>query len=139
MATRVASGKVMNAIAPRLPALLGGSADLNPSTFTALAKLGDFLPPEGSNTFGRVDGHSPSDGSTEYPPEGIETFGRDHQGSVGGGWSYAGRNLHFGVREHGMGCGNDECRMTNDESMPNAECRMPEEAVARSASSIRHS
>jgi transketolase len=25
------------------------------------------------------------------------------QGSVGGGWSYAGRNLHFGVREHAMG------------------------------------
>ncbi len=32
MATRVASGKVMNAIAPRLPALIGGSADLDPST-----------------------------------------------------------------------------------------------------------
>jgi transketolase len=27
----------------------------------------------------------------------------DHQGSAGGGWSYAGRNLHFGVREHAMG------------------------------------
>jgi len=25
------------------------------------------------------------------------------QGSAGGGWSYAGRNLHFGVREHAMG------------------------------------
>jgi transketolase len=25
------------------------------------------------------------------------------QGSDGGGWSRAGRNLHFGVREHGMG------------------------------------
>ncbi len=25
------------------------------------------------------------------------------QGSTGGGWSYAGRNLHFGVREHAMG------------------------------------
>jgi transketolase len=25
------------------------------------------------------------------------------QGSIGGGWSYAGRNLHFGVREHAMG------------------------------------
>ena len=40
MATRVASGKVMNAIAPRLPALIGGSADLDPSTYTALAGLG---------------------------------------------------------------------------------------------------
>jgi transketolase len=27
----------------------------------------------------------------------------DRQGSAGGGWSYAGRNLHFGVREHAMG------------------------------------
>ena len=36
IATRVASGKVMNAIAPRLPALTGGSADLDPSTHTAL-------------------------------------------------------------------------------------------------------
>ena len=25
------------------------------------------------------------------------------QGSAGGGWNYAGRNLHFGVREHAMG------------------------------------
>ena len=29
--------------------------------------------------------------------------GEDTQGSEGGGWSYAGRNLHFGVREHAMG------------------------------------
>jgi transketolase len=27
----------------------------------------------------------------------------DLQGTIGGGWGYAGRNLHFGVREHGMG------------------------------------
>ena len=27
----------------------------------------------------------------------------DTQGSNGGGWSHAGRNLHFGVREHAMG------------------------------------
>jgi transketolase len=44
MATRVASGKVMNAIAPRVPALTGGSADLDPSTHTALKGLGDFNP-----------------------------------------------------------------------------------------------
>ena len=44
MATRVAGGKVMNAIAPRLPTLIGGSADLNPSTHTALSGLGDFEP-----------------------------------------------------------------------------------------------
>ncbi|HET6599085.1 MAG TPA: transketolase, partial [Burkholderiaceae bacterium] len=36
IASRVASGKVMNAIAPRLPALVGGSADLDPSTHTEL-------------------------------------------------------------------------------------------------------
>lgn len=77
MATRVASGKVLNAIAPRLPNLIGGSADLNPSTMTALKGLGDFEPSQ--------DEHG------------------DTQGSVGGGWSYGGRNLHFGVREHAMG------------------------------------
>ena len=27
----------------------------------------------------------------------------DKQGSAGGVWDYSGRNLHFGVREHGMG------------------------------------
>lgn len=77
MATRVASGKVMNAVAPRMPALFGGSADLDPSTYTALKGLGDFNPPPGKDI--------------------------DMQGSSGGGWSYAGRNLHFGVREHAMG------------------------------------
>src|SRR5690606_33566354 len=35
MATRVAGGKVLNAIAHRLPAISGGSADLDPSTKTA--------------------------------------------------------------------------------------------------------
>ncbi|MDW2981180.1 transketolase [Rhodanobacter sp. KK11] len=77
LATRVAGGKVMNAIAPKLPALGGGSADLDPSTHTALTELGDFNPP--------------------LAP------GEDAQGSDGGGWSHAGRNLHFGVREHAMG------------------------------------
>ncbi|GAA0722956.1 transketolase [Dokdonella soli] len=77
LATREASGKVMNAIAPKLPSLTGGSADLDPSTKTALKGLGDFNPPAHKD--------------------------EDTQGSVGGGWSYAGRNLHFGVREHAMG------------------------------------
>jgi transketolase len=27
----------------------------------------------------------------------------DNQGSAGGAWDYSGRNIHFGVREHGMG------------------------------------
>ncbi len=76
LATRSAVGKAMNATAPNLPALIGGSGDLDPSTFTALAGAGDFGP---------------------YPEPGTDT-----QGSAGGGWSYAGANLHFGVREHGM-------------------------------------
>ncbi len=42
MATRKASGKVINGIAPRLPELMGGSADLSPSTNTIIAKAGDF-------------------------------------------------------------------------------------------------
>ena len=76
MATRIASGKVMNAIAAHLPALLGGSADLDPSTYTALTGLGDF--------------------------QAAGAAARDRQGSIGGGWSHAGRNLHLGVREHAM-------------------------------------
>lgn len=76
LATRDASGKVMNAIAPRLPALTGGSADLDPSTKTALKGQGDFNPPP--------------DNAGE-------------QGDDSAGWSHAGRNLHFGVREHAMG------------------------------------
>ena len=77
MATRVAAGKTMNAVAPRLPALIGGSADLNPSTHTALLGQGDFEAP------------------------GVTVS--DKQGAVEGVWSYAGRNFYFGVREHGMG------------------------------------
>lgn len=77
MATREAGGKVLSAIAPKLPALTGGSADLDPSTYTAVKGLGDFDPRAMS--------------------------GEDEQGSAGGGWRYSGRNLHFGVREHAMG------------------------------------
>jgi transketolase len=77
IATRVAGGKVMNAIAPKLPALFGGSADLDSSTHTNLKGLGDFNP-------------------AAMP-------GQDTQGSDSAGWSHAGRNLHFGVREHAMG------------------------------------
>ncbi|MFZ1041691.1 MAG: transketolase [Anaerolineales bacterium] len=77
MATRVASGKVMNAIAAKLPTFIGGSADLDPSTHTALIAEGDF----------------------ENPQETMD----DSQGSVGGGWKYSGNNLHFGIREHAMG------------------------------------
>jgi transketolase len=77
MATRAASGRVMNAIAPRLPALVGGSADLNPSTNTVLKDLGDF--------------------------DAALLDGADIQGAAGGGFQYGGRNIHFGVREHAMG------------------------------------
>lgn len=42
MATRKASGAVLNAIAPHLPTLIGGSADLAPSNNTLLEDLADF-------------------------------------------------------------------------------------------------
>ena len=42
VSTRVASGKVLNALAPALPWLVGGSADLAPSNMTALNGLGDI-------------------------------------------------------------------------------------------------
>jgi transketolase len=42
MATRVASGKVLNALAAKIPELLGGSADLAPSTKTWLDGLPAF-------------------------------------------------------------------------------------------------
>jgi len=61
LATRDAGGVVMNAIAKALPELVGGSADLDPSTKTYLKDCGDFQPN-----------------------------------------NYAGRNVHYGVREHGM-------------------------------------
>ena len=77
MATRAAGGTVINAIAKALPELIGGSADLNPSTDTALKGFGDFESP----------GNQPG----------------DRQGSVGSEWSYAGRNMFYGVREHAMG------------------------------------
>ena len=64
-------------LAKHLPNIIGGSADLNPSTDTALKGLGDFQPSES---------------------EGPGTLG-----AVGGEWSYAGRNVAFGVREHAMG------------------------------------
>jgi transketolase len=64
LATRESSAKVLNAAAKNIPWLIGGSADLAPSTKTRLtfADAGDF--------------------SAE---------------------NYAGRNFHFGIREHAMG------------------------------------
>ncbi|MAE76794.1 MAG: transketolase [Planctomycetes bacterium] len=61
MATRSASGEILNALAKKVPELIGGSADLGPSNNTMLADE--------------------------------EDFSRD---------CYAGRNVHFGVREHAM-------------------------------------
>jgi transketolase len=77
IATRAAGGAALNALAKRIPNIIGGSADLNPSTDTALKGMGDFQPAE----FG----------------------GPGTQGAVGGEWSFAGRNTAFGVREHAMG------------------------------------
>ena len=42
IATRAASGKTLNGIAPRLPMLVGGSADLTPSNNTQIQGRGDF-------------------------------------------------------------------------------------------------
>jgi transketolase len=80
MATRGASGKVLNAVAAAVPELVGGSADLNPSTLTAIKDGGDFEPPK-----------QEGDGGSAV------------QGAVGGAWGYGGRNVHFGIREHAMG------------------------------------
>ncbi len=77
LATRAAGGQVLNALAKRIHNLLGGSADLNPSTNTALKGEGNFQPPEAG--------------------------GPSIQGAVDGVWGYAGRNVAFGVREHAMG------------------------------------
>jgi len=77
MSTRVAGGNALNALAKRIPNIVGGSADLNPSTETALKGMGDFQPPE--------------------------YFGPATQGAVGGVWGWSGRNIAFGVREHAMG------------------------------------
>jgi transketolase len=61
LATRVSSGKVLNMLAPNLPSMIGGSADLAPSTMTLIDGQGDFGPE-----------------------------------------NFAARNMHFGIREHGM-------------------------------------
>ena len=80
MATRDAGGKVLAALAAAVPNLLGGSADLDPSTRTTMPGAGDF----GSPAFAPAAGVPPT------------------QGLVGGGVGYAGRNVHFGIREHAM-------------------------------------
>ncbi|HLJ91235.1 MAG TPA: transketolase [Candidatus Angelobacter sp.] len=77
LATRAAGGDALNALAARIPNIIGGSADLNPSTNTALKAKGDFQPPTSAT--------------------------KDVAGAVGGEWGYGGRNIAFGIREHAMG------------------------------------
>ncbi len=60
VSTRVASGKVINALAARLPELWGGSADLAESNMTSITDAPSFIPTEWSthewsgNPYGRV-------------------------------------------------------------------------------------
>ena len=64
LATRESSGMVLNAAAKNIPWLIGGSADLAPSTKTRITQ----------------------DGAGDFSAE-----------------NHAGRNFHFGIREHAMG------------------------------------
>ena len=64
LATRESSGKMLNALAKNIPWLIGGAADLGPSTKTRITQ----------------------EGAGDFSPE-----------------NYAGRNFHFGIREHAMG------------------------------------
>jgi len=48
IATRIASGKAISVLASRLPEMMGGSADLAPSTHTNMDDAGDFEPENGS-------------------------------------------------------------------------------------------
>ncbi|MCX5852918.1 MAG: transketolase [Deltaproteobacteria bacterium] len=77
LSTRKASETVLQALGKILPELVGGTADLNPSTLARLKGQGDFQSPAFNCG--------------------------DVQGAVGGVWDYSGRNIHFGVREHAMG------------------------------------
>ncbi len=58
LATRAASGKVINALASQLPELWGGSADLAESNNTTIENGGSFLPStstiNGANPYGRI-------------------------------------------------------------------------------------
>lgn len=72
VATRKASGAVINAVATLMPELWGGSADLAESNNTTISDAASFIPKDRSTDEWTGD------------PE-------------------AGRVLHFGIREHGMG------------------------------------
>ncbi len=51
VATRAASGKALNALAPALPELIGGSADLTPSNQTLIKDSGDYTPDTPGNRY----------------------------------------------------------------------------------------
>ena len=72
VATRAASGKVLQALGPLVPELWGGSADLAGSNNTTIEGVPSFLP-------------------------------KDRSTKMFSGDPLAGRVLHFGIREHGMG------------------------------------
>ena len=72
VATRKASGQVLNAIAQNVPELWGGSADLAESNNSTIDGAPSFAPKIRSTDMWKAD-------------------------------PYAGRVLHFGIREHGMG------------------------------------
>ena len=78
VSTRKAGGAVISAFFPKVPTFIGGSADLDPSTLTAMKGAGDFEDPN------------------FQPHEKV-------QGALGGPWGHDGRNIHFGIREHAMG------------------------------------
>ena len=73
VATRALSGQVIQKMATIAPFVVGGSADLAPSTNTLMKEAGSVERPKGG----------------EARPPDLEIF--------------RGRNLHFGIREHAMG------------------------------------
>ncbi|MEN3176527.1 transketolase [Gluconobacter sp. OJA] len=52
VASRASSGQVLNAVAKNLPWMIGGSADLTPSTKTDIKGGGSFQPPQWGGTYG---------------------------------------------------------------------------------------
>lgn len=75
MATRAASGKVLNAIAENLPTLIGGSADLAPSNKTLIESSHDFQK-------GSYDGRNIRFGVREHSMAGILSGIALHKGLI---------------------------------------------------------
>jgi len=77
VATRSASGLVMNALAPKIRSLVGGSADLSPSTKTELKEGGDY-------------------GSGDYRARNLHFGVREHaMGAIAGGMARHGGIIPF--------------------------------------------